>query len=379
MSAYQLNIEAKERQHIGLLASLADFTYTEGDPVNPNLVIENPQVSLYCLDDSRKQAIFVELPTGTDLTKAPFVYQTQYEQAQRLITVPYETFITLGNDLPAIQRPIFVHITGRSGSTLLSHVFNESGVVASLAEPDVATQFVNLHHNTNGKCEAELHNLVDITLRFLFKSHHSPDVQAHAIKFRNQAVQVMDLFQTAFPQAKNIFLYRDVIGYVTSFYRIVRKTGASEILSVRDWQNMFETFLAADFSHLLDYLDEGADHISLVEQLTVWWIAVMEWYLEQVDRGTPVQAVRFADLTQSPQETISQIFAYCDLPINNVQAGLTAYERDAQAGTMLARENPKEGNKRTLSDDQRQSILTILQRHPVLNSSDFIAPKTLQI
>ena len=144
MEAYQLNIESKHRQHIGFLGSLNDFSYTDEGKVNPSEVVDNPHISLYCLDDVDNRAIFVELPANINLTKAAFVYQTQYEEAQRLIAVPYETFTELANTLPEIHQPIFVHITGRSGSTLLSHVFNESGIAASLAEPDVATQFVNL-------------------------------------------------------------------------------------------------------------------------------------------------------------------------------------------------------------------------------------------
>lgn len=150
---YQLNIEDKDRQFAGLLASLKDFSYVDGDKVNPSEIIDNPQISLYCLDDIGKRAIFVELPHGTDLTKAPFVYRTQHEQALRLIAVPYKTFIGLANRLPEIDQPIFIHMSGRSGSTLLSHAFNESKIVASLAEPDVATQFVHLRAAGNQEPE----------------------------------------------------------------------------------------------------------------------------------------------------------------------------------------------------------------------------------
>jgi len=377
MEAYQLNIESKHRQHVGFLSSLNDFSYTNGGEVNPNEVVNNPQISLYCLDDIDKRAIFVELPPNIDLTKAAFVYQTQYEEAQRLIAVPYETFTELANTLPEIHQPIFVHITGRSGSTLLSHVFNESGIAASLAEPDVATQFVNLR--TAGTPEAELRSLAQSTVRFLFKSNHANGVQAHAIKFRNQAVQVMDLFQAAFPQGKNLFLYRDTIGFAASFYRIFKKFGEPEYTLFSEWQSRFEAHLAADLSHISQYLDNGREEISSVEQLTLWWVVVMEWYLAQVERGTPVLAVRFADLTRPREEVLERIFTYCDLPLSGMKRGLNAFDRDAQAGTGLARENPKEANKLTLSDEQIQSITAILQRHPILNTSDFIVPRTLEV
>src|SRR5690349_11193136 len=99
MAGQYLTIESKERQMAGFLASLADFTVTAGMSVDADIVRANPHISLYCLDDASKRAIFVELPPGVDLASAAFVYQTQYEQAKRLIAIPYDSFIRLAHDL----------------------------------------------------------------------------------------------------------------------------------------------------------------------------------------------------------------------------------------------------------------------------------------
>ncbi|HZM24533.1 MAG TPA: hypothetical protein VFC02_22490 [Anaerolineales bacterium] len=105
----------------------------------------------------------------------------------------------------------------------------------------------------------------------------------------------------------------------------------------------------------------------------------MEWYLVQFGRGSPVLAVRYADLIEAQEETLRQIFSYCGLALNSLQLGLRAYGRDSQEGTLLARENSREGNKRMLNEAQLRSVTAILQRHPVLNISDFNVPGTLQI
>lgn len=363
----------------GFLASLKDFTCTDGGEVDPNVIVENPHISLYCFSDIDKQAIFVELPADVDLTKAPFVYQAQYEHAQRLIAVPYETFSKLAETLPEIQRPIFVYITGRSGSTLLSHVFNDSNVVVSLSEPDVATQFLHLRHSWGRNRNAELHHFAQNTMRFLFKPYHQENVEAHALKLRSEGLQVMDLFQSAFPQAINLFLYRDAIGWATSFYRLFRSDGMPENTPISFWQDIFETIFAVDFSRFTQYLQERNEEISIPEGLTLWWIASIEWYLTQVERGVPVLAVRYADLIQHREEVLQSVFGYCGLPASAMQLGLSAFDRDSQAGTKLARENPDVGNKLILSEDQLRSVTKILERHPVLNTSDFIVPGTLRI
>jgi hypothetical protein len=67
------------------------------------------------------------------------------------------------------------------------------------------------------------------------------------------------------------------------------------------------------------------------------------------------------------------------LPTAAVAATLEVFARDAQAGTLLARVNPTEGNQLRLSDAQLCDITTILQQHPVVQESDFIAPGTLRL
>jgi hypothetical protein len=215
MTAQYLTIEGKHRQMVGFHASLADFTVTPSDSVGTDIVRADPNISLYCLDDASKQAIFVELSPDVDLATAPFVYLTQYEQAQRLIAVPYDTFRELARTLPAVKHLIMIYMTGRSGSTLLSHLFNELDTVLSLSEPDVATHFVHLR-NADGSRDAELRELLDSTVRFLFKPTAVKTPSIFALKLRNEGTQLMDLFQTTFPHAKNLFLYRDAIGYVQS-------------------------------------------------------------------------------------------------------------------------------------------------------------------
>src|SRR5688572_14779246 len=117
MTARYLNIETRERQNAGFIASLKDFTVSDGEIVDTGIIL-NPNISLYCFDDENKRAIFVELPPDVNLTSVPFVYSTQYEQARRLIAVSYDSFRTLAQTLPPVEHLIMMYISGRSGSTL---------------------------------------------------------------------------------------------------------------------------------------------------------------------------------------------------------------------------------------------------------------------
>src|SRR5262245_46855332 len=255
MTVHSLTIEAKHPKTPGDLASLAHFSLSAGAEVDADIVLNQPNMSLYCLDDAQKCAIFVELPPDLDLATAPFVYQTQYEQAQRLISVPYETFRRLAHALPEVQRLIVVYISGRSGSTLLSHVFNALDSVRSFAEPDAASQFAYLR-SADGQRDAELRELLDSTVRFLCKPTPLKTPSTYALKLRNEGLRVMDLFQATFPRAKNLFLYRDAVGFVASFYRIFKLVHIPEYMPIDEWRVLFSQ-IDPDFTRMNAYLDSG--------------------------------------------------------------------------------------------------------------------------
>ena len=374
MSIQQFDTQEKHRRHIGHVARLEDFTVTFQNEVNAAVIVDNPLVTLYCLDDNVRQAVFVELPSDVDLAKSPFVYLTQHEQAQRLFTMPYETFHKVAESLPPVTRPIFLHITGRSGTTLLSHAFNQSGLVKSLAEPDVVSQFSNLRYGSEPSREDELRELAHSTIHFLFKNDHGANIEAHAVKLRNQAVPVMDLFQTTFPEGKSLFLYRDVVGFSASFQRIFRKAGSPGSQPFANWIQNSAMSLSGDLSYVAKYLGRAEGEITTAEQCALWWLAVMDWYLEQYERGTPVMAIDFLDLVGAQEETLAAIFRYCGLSPEGVARGLRAYARDSQEGTFLARENPHEINQQGLTPQELQSIQAIIARHPKFSQPDFAVP-----
>ena len=313
----------------------------------------------------------------SNLALAPFVYLTQYEQAQRLIAVPYATFQQVARALPAVEQLIMIYMTGRCGSTLLSHLFNEVDTVLSLSEPDVATHFVTLR-SPDGSRDAELRDLLDCTVRVLFKPTAFKTPSICALKLRSEGTQLMDLFQATFPQARNLFLYRDAIGWVTSFYRLLKQV-FPEVLPWSEYLTLSRQIFNDDFTRLAAYLDEGTTELSVPQFLALWWLAGMEWYLAQHRHGIPALAVRYEDLNSHRARVVSEIFTYCGLPTERVHETLSVFGRDAQAGTQLAREKPDAGNTRRLSAEHQRDVLRILQRHPVVKGSDFVVPGTLRV
>jgi hypothetical protein len=378
MQTQYLNISAKHRRITGFHASLTDFSVTPGEAVSADIVCADPALSLYCLDQSTQQAIFVELPPEVDLARAPLFYLTQYMLARRLLAVPFDTFRELARELPAVEQLIMIYMTGRSGSTLLSHLLNTVDSVRSFSEPDVATHFVHLRR-AEGLPETELHELLDSTVRFLLKPTPFKAPSVLVLKLRSEGTQLMELFQASFPQARNLFSYRDAFGFVRSFYRILTRDRAPAPAPVDRFVARFRQFTTYDATSLLACLDPGTTALSTLQFLTVWWMAAMEWYLAQQAGGIPALAIRYDDLNSRREQVVSAVFQYCGLPTAAVPQALGVFAQDAHAGTPLARDVPDQGNQLQLSEEQRQEILRILERHPRIQAPDFVVPGTLHV
>jgi hypothetical protein len=378
MQAHYLNIDSKKRQMYGFAASLADFSVSDGEVIQPEGMLTDPNISLYCLDDAHRQAIFVEMSPGIDLSQAPFVYIAQYEAAQRLIAVPYDEFKKLAQQLPPIENLIMIYTVGRSGSTLLSKVFNEVNNSLSLAEPDAPVQFVHLRTAAD-RPNAELIELLQSTIRFCFKPTSAKQPSICVLKLRSEAVQIMDLMQAAFPKMKNLFLYRDLIGWVASFYRLFRLDNAPEYMPVDDWCDFMKRLFNQDFTHLTAYLPLGTTQITRIQQLTLWFLEVIAWYTASTAKGIPILPFRYADLDRSPEKTLTEVFGYLGLPESEVKRTLSVFETDAQAGTSFARDNANVGNQEKLSEEQIAEINRILSIYPFIKESHFTVPGTLQV
>lgn len=290
------------------LASLANFTCVEGEEVDSSIMLTQPDLSLYCFDDETKRAIFVQLPPGIDLSRAPFVWLTQGEQAEHLIAVPYDAFLELASSLPEVGKLIAVYGTGRSGSILLSHAFNELDIVMSPSEPDAASQFVLLRDEAGGR-DTELRTLMERTVRFLFKPNRYKNLSVCALKYRNEFNRAMGFHQTVFPQVKNLLLYRDAIGWVASSYRLLKSLGVPEHGPLSEWLEGFEQGFKKDVAEMKSYLGEGDEDIPLVKVVALWWLFHMEACLRQHNLGVRALTVRYDDLNIYREPVLREIFA----------------------------------------------------------------------
>ncbi len=106
----------------------------------------------------------------------------------------------------------------------------------------------------------------------------------------------------------------------------------------------------------------------------------MDGYLRLHRQGIPFLAIRYEDLDTHRQQVIRAIFDYCDLPASKVEVALKAFERDSQQGTPLeGTSQQKSDTEFSMSAEQVARLRTILQKHDIINTPDFIVPGSLEI
>jgi len=374
MSTKVLHIQSKNRTPEHTIANIQDFEYVEGEIIDPKIIIENSNISLYCLDQQNQRLIFVETSLDIDLSQAPFFYEAQYEYAERLFAVPFEDINQLVEEIKEpIEQLVLIYSVGRCGSTLLSKVFNQLDTVVSLSEPDIFSQIVGIR-NPDGSNDNELAALLRNCLYLLCKPTLKEKPSCYVLKFRSIVIELGDLLYQAFPNAKVIFLYRNAEAVVNSSIRAFVYL-SSMLPTIQQKIGFYSIFipLLKEYASYIDFTDSKATDL-----YTIMWLSVMQRYLSLYEQGIPSCAIRYEDLVANRHQIVTSIFEYCGLPISEVSNVCNAFEKDSQSGSNLSQEKTRHNDlEQSEILEIRQKVNELLKKHPEIQTPDFIVPGTL--
>lgn len=351
-----LEIVRRHKLHPVAFASAADFTCQLIGQADPSRLINDPTLSLYCFDHPTRRALFVQVPTDVDISAGPFMYMAQHDHAQRVAAVPYDVFHSIAAGIE-LQTPLaFIYSTGRSGSTLMSKALGELEATTSVSEPDVFTQAVRMRFT--GVQDDEIRDLVRSAIKVLFNPAFTGKSTLHVVKFRSFCIQIADLLSTAFPDAGNLFLYRDLApsirSYAQAFGALDRPPGAQrEVLAE---QAAFAPLLAQEFAQRKD--------LDGIEGLCLLWLSAMHAYADHRRLGIPILAVRYEELLAHPGFEMDRILAYLGLAHDRVPDALRAFQRDSQAASPLSRESVAQ-RLITISGQQWALVRDLMRRYPL--------------
>jgi len=379
VKATVLEILDRQRQHLMMPLSLADFTVKETTSIEVASIINNPLVSLCCLDNERKRLIFAELPQGIDPVKAPFFYLTQFEHAKRLFALDYESGFALAQTTArSYSDLVFIHNIGRCGSTLVHQAFAKIDKVISISEPD-CIGYIRYLRTLDGKKDNHIEALLKASVPLLFKAANYQDAKNKlgVIKLRNQSLHDIDLITKAFPEAKHLFLYRSLEGWVSSIYtRRIRRQSSLENQLV-DLLAFWERYHNKPIN-LSNYgLNRLPETLSIVEELTVSWLIMMDQYLTFSKSTTQILALRYEELTNKREAALEWLVDYLELPDYATRDALKAFEEDSQAGTRLARPKANEGSAMSYSQKEIRQMQALLEQHSEIKTLAYLVNGTV--
>jgi len=354
-----LEIVSKHKLHPVAFASPADFTCQPAGQADPSRLVNDPTLSLYCFDHPTRRALFVQVPEDVDISAGPFMYMAQYDHAQRVAVVPYDVLHRIAAGIELRTPLAFIYSTGRSGSTLMSKALGELEATTSLSEPDVFTQAVQMRFT--GVQDDEIRDLVSSAIKILFNPAFTENSALRVVKFRSFCIQIADLMSAAFPQAGNLFLYRDlassVRSYAQAFGALDRPPSAQrEVLAE---QVAFAPLLAQEFAQ--------RKNLDGIEGLCLLWLSAVHAYSEHHQHGMPILAVRYEKLLANPAFELERILRYLGLAGARAPIALRAFKRDSQAASPLSRESVAQ-RPINISGQQWALVRDLVQRYPLVGA-----------
>ena len=373
MIATSYEIIAKKRPFPFSLVDIKDFELRENGQIGAEDILSNAHMTLYALDFENSRAVFVETSPETDLSQAPFYYLAQYENALCAVTLPFEAMISLAHAVPfEDSKLVFIHSTGRCGSTLASKIFAQVPGVINMSEPDVLTQLVAARFMQPDQ-QAELKLLLDASIRMLCKT---PAQTAWCIKGRSWVIELADWLHEFYPRTKNIYLYREAVSWIKSglsAFADETRTSPEQLrryeAEIRGWMKLFVPSIARY---------DPNQHLSATEFTSLMWLDNIERYTELHRAGVEMLAISYPSWRLDSRRTALSMLDYCDCRPDDLRAVEETLAKDSQAGSAVAQDAVRQ---RTAGLDlfNPAELERHLQAHAYIRTAEFEVPNTLKL
>lgn len=304
-------------------ASLDDFDYTPGKSIIFKQLLKEKKnvITPYCIDDEKRQIIFVETERGFDPSKHGLYFQAQRKHAIKLYTVPYDVYHSVINaldeDMTSTKNVVLLYNTCKSGSRLFNQCYRNLTQGQNISKPDIFTSLANIASESYGTRNSEIIALARSSAKLLcyLHRHRHPERKDLCLSFRSQVINIADLIQKAIPDSKAIFLYRTALDVIDSqcamfikdslSYQLIRLFGLDVIylyyfsnLSDHMWKIMP---LMKDTRR---FPPSSYEHLGFISIFAMSWLSVMHKAIEAIEAETISVAIRYDDLIQEKDRLV---------------------------------------------------------------------------
>ncbi len=376
MGSLIFDILKKQKLESNGVASRQDFALGTGVPFNTENILEDDNITLYAFDFSKQEAIFVQTQNNIDIYEYPFLYQAQYQFAEKIIITPFESIAALKSLTTDNLSLIFLYSVGRCGSTLLCKLLQCSPNIISISEPDILAQLVTAR-SQDKQNDQEISKLLKIFLPLLFRKNIRNSTKTIVlIKTRSFSIEIADLLSKTFPSSKSFFLYRNAYDVVRSSVKafgeaLERKKGFI-LENIEIYKRVF---------HLLPQLNQ---HIVNSKNFTTTffimaWLSGLDLYLELSNSKIILFAVRYEDLLNDTKSMMGEMCHHLSInPISSEDIS-SVMQEDSQSNSNLSQSKLR--NKVvpniTADDEIKKTIDDIIEAYDPDLTADPLLPRTL--
>jgi hypothetical protein len=352
----------KNRLDSSVVVCASDFETENPQFIDPRLVLSDPRYSLYCFDTERSEALFVECPDANEVESHPFYYQAQALHAEAVVSMPFETFCSLAEQIAEPEKGfIWIHSVGECGSTLVSKAIGAVPSIQSIAEPDDVTGL--LRARVRGDVtDGWLRQAMRASARWRCKALDLAQKDRVAIKTRGAVMALADMFGELFPNDKHLFIHRNGISWMRAIF-----ADFPVGLDIHDhdrnlaWEELWAQMLPI----VAEYRKPGQP-LNQIELRMLTWITGMEGCLKMQQMGIPVYDVRYEDIQTAKEATFERIFSFCEVDIADWEPIHAVLARDSRMGTSYDREK-RNRRRREIPQEWDNIAQRIIAARPLLN------------
>lgn len=347
------HIIGRNRANPFFLSEVADFTLAPAGRISAHDLVASPDWVIYALDVPQRQVLLVELPEGTDLAQAVFVYSDTYEKAGRAALISFDQLLGLSARL-TVPRIAFLFSTGRCGSNLASRIFAQLPEVWSLAEPDFFGNVAVWRHMLADDDAAAVVRAATLWTCRLPKGRRAETI---VIKPRSEAMMIAETVNRAFPESLAVFMYRDVLGFVESVNKLAQRAlGDVFFTNAEPWRLVWSFVMAGQpLSLLEDYFASDHGPIRMEEFHVLVWDQRIDGYLRALRRGMAFTAVHYVDLNSNREAETARLLAGCGVPLLHLHRAMEGFLEDSHRGSSTSNATP--ARSMTLDEGARAAAL----------------------
>ena len=331
--------------------------------VHPEYVLQENVILMTVTED---EAIFGVVPHDEnvfDTVKTSFLYDAIFKHSQYLLVMPVTSMIKLAGK---VGRPnakvIWLHSTGRCGSTAMAQVFNNLPESMALSEPfgllSIIHSFKGRHfgEGTEWKKSRSFVELYTSAVCMILKPIRTP---AKVILVKSPPMMSLvdaELLHEHFPEFIQAFLYRNGSDQIYSLYKSLvslnpvadlTRYGAS-VLNLHklspDFLPVGITYTACEDREMIQWLMDPAQllKITCFHEYSLSWAWLCGRYkklISSIDWKDRIVAFRFEHLKSDRQSYLKGFFHYVGIEMTDELMSLTleALDQDSQQGSSVNR------------------------------------------